>query len=159
MEVISSNKRQATKKSLLTAARDLVFEKGHDRISVQEITGRARVATGTYYNYFDSKQDIFSAVVEHMRIEFAEALAESRNKTKDPAMLVAITLKYYFEQAMDNLDWKEFTAYVGLQDLSLQQSDDQLLEDVERGVKAGRFRVDDIHFTQSLIAGMIRHVN
>ncbi len=66
VEVISSDKRQATRKALLSAAKDLVFEQGHDRISVQDITGRARVATGTYYNYFDSKQDIFYAVAENM---------------------------------------------------------------------------------------------
>ena len=67
MEVIKSDKRKVTKRSLLNAAQELVFEKGHDRVSVQEITARARVATGTYYNYFDCKQDIFIAVAEDMK--------------------------------------------------------------------------------------------
>jgi len=157
VEVVSSDKRQATRKGLLNAARDLVFEKGHDRISVQDITSRARVATGTYYNYFDCKQDIFVAVAEDMTAELAGALAETRSTIKDPAMLVSVTLKFYFEQAIDNEDWKEFTHCVGL-DISLQQPPEQCLEDIERGVKAGRFRVDDIHFTQNLVTGMVTHI-
>ncbi|MBT4494786.1 MAG: TetR/AcrR family transcriptional regulator [Gammaproteobacteria bacterium] len=159
MEVVSSDKRQATRKALLSAAKELVFEKGHDRISVQEITSCARVATGTYYNYFDSKQDIFYAVADDMKDEMARALDDSRAIIKDPAMLVSVTLKYYFYQTIDNDDWREFTHCVGLGDLPLQQSSEQCLEDIQRGIKAGRFRVDDIHFTQNLVTGMVSHVS
>lgn len=159
MEVIDSDRRQATRKALLSAARDLVFERGHDRVSVQDITARAKVATGTYYNYFESKQDIFLAVAEQMHEEMADQIEPTRNNTSDPAMRIALTLKYYFYQSADNEDWREFTRNVGLGHLSLQQDPNQLREDIQRGVKAGRFRVDDIHFTQSLISGMVHHVN
>lgn len=159
VENIDSDKRQATRAALLRAARDLVFEKGHDRISVQDITARAQVATGTYYNYFDSKQDIFLAVARQMHDLVGEEIQKTRDTTKDPAMLVALTLKYYFYESTNNGDWQEFTKSVGLGHLLLQQPEEQLLEDIERGVKAGRFRVDDVNFTQSLISGMVLHVN
>lgn len=159
LEFTSSDKRQATRKALLTAARELVSEKGHDRISVQDITGTARVARGTYYNYFETKQDVFFAVAEHMREEMAESLADIRVNIKDPAMLVSVTLKYYFHQVMDNVEWREFTDCAGLGHLSLQQPAEQCFEDIHRGVQAGRFRVDDVHFTQNLVTGMVRHVN
>ncbi len=153
-----TSKRRMTRKALLTAARDLVFIKGHDRISVQEITGRAKVGTGTYYNYFETKQDVFVAIAEDMQRQIAESLQESRDAINDPATKVAVTLKYYFTQALDNQDWREFIACVGLNDICLQQAPEQLRADIERGVKAGRFRIDDIHFTQHLIEGMITHV-
>lgn len=159
MDVVTSTKRKATRKALLTSARDLVFEKGHDRISVQEITIRARVGTGTYYNYFDSKHDIFVAVAQNYQNEASERLAEIRDQIKDPAGLVATTMKYYFYQALDNQDWISFTRCVGLNDMYLEQDAEQCAEDIQRGVKAGRFKVDDIFFTQSLINGMVRHVN
>lgn len=159
MEVVNSDKRIATRAALLEAARELVFEKGHDHIAVQEITQRARLATGTYYNYFDTKLDIFPAVAEDMKSQIAEQLDSVRQATKDPAMLIAVTLKYYFYQAIDNQEWRDFTRCAGLQDIPLQQEPEQRFEDIERGVKAGRFRVDDIHFTQTLISGMVDHVN
>jgi AcrR family transcriptional regulator len=154
-----SDKKQVNRRALLEAARHLVFEKGHDRISIQEITGRAGLATGTFYNYFESKQDVFLAVSEDMRRELSEELEEVRGKIKDPAMRVATTLKYYFYQAADNQEWREFTRCAGLGNLSLQQNERQCTEDIERGVKAGRFRVDDIHFTRTLVCGMVSHVN
>jgi len=159
MEVVTSDKRLATKRALLDAARDLVFERGHDRISVQEITKRAQLATGTYYNYFESKQEIFVAVAEDLERQMAKDFEATRANIKDPAMRVAMTLKYYFHQAIDNQDWKDFTRCVGLSDLSPRQDAEESLNDIEIGVKAGRFRVDDLHFTQTLIDGMASHVN
>ncbi len=158
VEIVNSEKRKVTRRALLEAARDLVFEKGHDRISVQEITSRARVATGTYYNYFQSKQDIFVAVAEDIRAQLADDLESTRASIKDPAMLVTMTLRYYFQQAVDNQEWRDFTRCTGLTDMLLLQPADQAVEDITRGVKGGRFRVDDIHFTQELIAGMTTHV-
>ena len=157
MTVFCSDKRQATRKALLSATSDLVFEKGHNCFPVQEITGRAGVSTGTFYNYFEFKQDVFVAVAEDMCAQLAGALAETRANTKDPAMLVAVTVKFYFEQAIGNQDWREFTDLAGLS-VTLQQPPEQCLEDIEGGVKAGRFRVDDVHFTQNLVTGMVGHI-
>lgn len=158
VDIVNTERRKMTRRALLDAARDLVFEKGHDRVSVQEITSRARVATGTYYNYFQSKQDIFIAVAEDMRAQLAEDLESTRAAIKDPAMLVTMTLRYYFQQALDNQDWREFTRCTGLTDMLLLQPAEQAVEDITRGVNGGRFRVDDVHFTQELITGMMTHV-
>lgn len=159
MDEENSEKRQATRTALLTAARDLVFERGYERISIQDITSRAQLARGTYYNYFETKQDIFLAVADTMQHELAEEIETTRAGIKDPAMIVAVTLKYYFYQSLDNEEWREFTHCVGLGDLPLLQPSAQCAEDIERGVKAGRFRVDDVHFTQNLIVGMAEHVS
>ena len=108
MDFSCSEKRNATRKSLVTAVRTLVAARGHDRISVQEITRQARVATGTFYNYFESKQDIFAAGAEDISAELAELLAETRTGIKDPAMRVSVTLKYYFQQASENQEWLRY---------------------------------------------------
>ena len=155
---VPSGKRQATRQVLLDAVRDLVFEKGHDRISIQEITKRARVSIGTYYNYFDTKQDVFMAVAQDLQDLIAIDLESTRESINDPAMKVAITLKYYFYHSLDNQDWRDFTRFTGLTELPLEQAIDARIEDIQRGVKGGRFKVDNVHFTESLIRGMFRHV-
>lgn len=159
MEVVSTEKRLATRRALMEAATDLVFERGHEKISIQDITTRAKVSTGTFYNYFDTKTEIFGTVAEEMRQEIAATLEETRRKINDPAMLVAVTLKYYFTQSLDNTDWNEYTRCAGLGQMLLQQDPEELKADLERGVKGGRFRLDDLHFSQHLISGMITHVN
>ena len=154
-----SEKRNQTKRSLLESARDLVAERGSDRISIQEITTRADVATGTYYNYFETKRDIFVAVALHLRSQMQEDLEPVRNKIKDPAMRVTITLRYYFDQAFNHNEWREFVSNTELSgDITLHQPEDEALKDIEEGIKGGRFRVDDPSFTQSLILGMVKHV-
>jgi AcrR family transcriptional regulator len=154
-----SEKTNQTKRSLLESARDLVAERGSDRISIQEITTRADVATGTYYNYFETKRDIFVAVALHLRSQMQEDLEPVRNKIKDPAMRVTITLRYYFDQAFNHNEWREFVSNTGLSgDITLHQPEDEALKDIEEGIKGGRFRVDDPSFTQSLILGMVKHV-
>ncbi len=159
MDEENSEKRRATRAALITAARNLIFERGYERISIQDITNRAEVSTGTYYNYFETKQAIFFAVADSMQRELADEIEATRAGIKDPAMIVSVTLKYYFYQSLDNEEWREFTHCAGLGDLPLLQPSDECAEDIQRGVKAGRFRVDDIHFTQNLITGMTEHVS
>jgi AcrR family transcriptional regulator len=49
-------KKLDTRQRLLQAARDLFREKGFEQTTVEEITERADVAKGTFFNYFPSKE-------------------------------------------------------------------------------------------------------
>lgn len=154
------DKRLGTRKALVLAARDLVCARGHEKISVQDITDRASVGTGTFYNYFQSKRQVFDAVLDDFRESIAKDLEEVRTNMKDPAMIIAVTLKYYFHQAQDNVLWNTFVSYSGLSgEQVLHQDEQQCLDDIQRGVRAGRFKVEDAFFTQSLVTGMVRHTN
>lgn len=155
-----ARKRERTRRNLLNAARELVYERGHEKIAISDITERADVGLGTFYNYFESKQCIFEAVLDEIRQDVYARLDEIRSSIKDPALNVAVTMKYCFEQAQDNEDWNTFLTYSGLSgDYMLHQDEEQLLEDIRRGVKAGRFKVDDVYFAQSLVLGMVKHIN
>ena len=154
------SKREKTRLALICAARALVYERGHEKIAIQDVTERAGVGLGTFYNYFDTKSAIFEAVLEEIKQAFNAQLEQLRAPLKDPALIVAITHKFCFQQAQDNYDWNTFLTYSGLTgDYMLLQDEDQCLADIKRGVNAGRFKVDDIYFAQSLVTGMVRHVN
>ena len=151
-------KRERTRNALLAAARELVFQRGHDRIAIQDITERADVGLGTFYNYFDSKPAIFEAVLEEIQADFRAALDRLRQPLKDPALIVSHTLRFCLQQAQDNIQWNHFLTYSGLTgDYRLGQDEKQCLEDLARGVAAGRFKIDNIPFTYSLMMGMVRH--
>lgn len=55
-----------TREKLLVAAEIEFGEKGFHEAAISGITGRAGVALGTFYVYFDSKEEIFRALVSHM---------------------------------------------------------------------------------------------
>lgn len=152
------NQKTETRKLLVFAARELVYESEHENISIQEVTQRARVGTGTFYNYFQTKQQVFEAVLDEFRQSFTQEINAIRENLKDPATIIAVTLKYYFLQAQDNEKWKSFITYSGLPGQHiLCQEEEQCLNDIQRGVQAGRFKVDDVYFTQSLVTGMVKH--
>jgi AcrR family transcriptional regulator len=57
---------------LVAAARQLFFSNGYESTSVSEIVEAVGVAQGTFYYYFDSKQDVLEALVSEL---LAQALA------------------------------------------------------------------------------------
>ena len=155
-----ASKKTRTRIALIDAAKSLVFERGHSKISIQDITEYAGVATGTFYNYFVTKQQVFESVIADYRDQFALEIETTRSRLKDPAMMVTATLKYYFHQSQFNQEWLKFIALSGLPGpIELRQSDADCLADIKRGVAAGRFKVEDSLFAKSLIAGMIEHIN
>jgi AcrR family transcriptional regulator len=57
---------ERTRNKLLDAAEGAFGENGFHATSIGDITRRASVALGTFYVYFDSKDEIFRALVAHM---------------------------------------------------------------------------------------------
>ncbi len=59
-------KRRATRARLLEAAHAVMIEKGVDAATIREITDKADVGFGTFYNYFETKDDLAAAVLDCM---------------------------------------------------------------------------------------------
>lgn len=75
---------EATRRRLLNAAEIEFGDKGYHEASVSSITTRADVAQGTFYLYFNSKEEIFLNLVRDighaLRKHTAEALAGIKNR-------------------------------------------------------------------------------
>jgi AcrR family transcriptional regulator len=73
-----------TRNKLLEAAEKEFGERGYHDAAISGITQRASVALGTFYVYFESKEEIFRALVSHMgnltRTWIAERVAESPDR-------------------------------------------------------------------------------
>lgn len=48
----------ATREKILTNADRLLYEKGYQAMSIVDITKASGIAKGTFYNYFDTKEDL-----------------------------------------------------------------------------------------------------
>jgi AcrR family transcriptional regulator len=71
----STDRGRRTRALLLRAARDVFERDGYVEARVADITRRAGVAHGTFYTYFDSKREVFRAVMATVRDEIAEAIS------------------------------------------------------------------------------------
>jgi len=56
--------KEQRRRQILDAARELLFSKGLNAISVNQIARQAELAVGTIYFYFRSKEDIFAVLQE-----------------------------------------------------------------------------------------------
>ncbi len=64
-----------TMRKILDAALAEFGEKGFSESSVVSITSRAKVALGTFYTYFDSKEALFAALVQDMSAKVRDHVA------------------------------------------------------------------------------------
>jgi AcrR family transcriptional regulator len=56
-------KGERTRQAIIEAAHTVIIEKGYHAASMRQIAKQAGIAVGGIYNHFESKEDIFSAIV------------------------------------------------------------------------------------------------
>ncbi|MBE6486797.1 MAG: TetR/AcrR family transcriptional regulator [Methanosphaera stadtmanae] len=59
-------KGEKRKKELLSIAYDMFITRGYEKTSVDEIIEKAQIAKGTYYYYFQSKEQMLEEVIDMM---------------------------------------------------------------------------------------------
>lgn len=59
-------KAEERKKEIIAAARELFREKGQENVTMQELMDKLKIAKGTIYHHFSSKQDLLEAIVEDL---------------------------------------------------------------------------------------------
>jgi AcrR family transcriptional regulator len=64
-----------TLRQLLDAAAEEFGEKGFHDASISQITQRAGVAIGSFYTYFDSKEEVFTALVRDLSAQVRDFVA------------------------------------------------------------------------------------
>ena len=68
----TAGKENAKRRQIIEGARSLFLAQGFDAASMGEIARKAGVSKGTLYVYFESKEQLFEAIVEDERAAQAE---------------------------------------------------------------------------------------
>jgi AcrR family transcriptional regulator len=59
---------------ILDAALRLVYTKGYERMTIQDILDDLHISKGAFYHYFDAKQAVLEALIERMQQEVEQLL-------------------------------------------------------------------------------------
>jgi len=70
-----TERSEATRESLIEAARRLFAERGYAGVGTEEIVRAAGVTRGALYHHFDGKLELFATVYERIEAELAERIA------------------------------------------------------------------------------------
>ena len=137
--------RQArTRAALIRAAADLIAERGLEGLRVNDITDRANVAFGTFYNQFKAKDDIVDAVIAEALVGLARSIEDSP-AFENPEEAVVASTSAIVRIAYDDPNLARLL-------VNLEQAEarfeliirPQAGAALERGVAAGLFRIDDM---------------
>lgn len=77
---------KARRRELVAAAMLVFGKKGIARTTVSDIVKAAGVAQGTFYLYFDAKNDVLNAVVDQMADEMVDSIERSVNASPQGAV-------------------------------------------------------------------------
>lgn len=82
-------KKLQSRKAILDAAVEQFSQKGFKETSVADIMNAADLGIGTFYNYFQSKEEILVQLIQQMVKEVADALKELREAERPADELLA----------------------------------------------------------------------
>src|SRR5271157_729011 len=98
--VVKEDDYAARRNEILAVARKLVYTKGYEEMSIQDILDEMKISKGAFYHYFDSKPALLEALIDRMG---DEAEATFFPILDDPALPALEKLCRYFSNAVQ---WK-----------------------------------------------------
>src|ERR1700730_18029479 len=136
-------RKQRTRAALIKAAQRLIAE-GKLNVPVLEITQAADVGMGSFYNHFDSKEQLFQAAINEALDAHATLLDKLTEDHEDPAETFARSFRLTGRLFRRRPEMSRVLLNSGL---ALISSDRGLapraLRDIDAAVRAGRFAVND----------------
>ena len=93
---------EKTMRKILDAALAEFGERGFSESSIVSITSRAKVALGTFYTYFDSKEALFAALVKDMSARVRDHVAPAIAGLADALEVEHRALESYLGFVADN---------------------------------------------------------
>jgi AcrR family transcriptional regulator len=136
---------ERTRRKILDAARTEFGTRGFADTGITEITRTAKVALGTFYTYFDSKEEVFRALVQDMseqvRLAVAPVLSEGRGTLEGEERALAAFLAFVgkHQQVYRIIDEAEFVDPAGFR-AHYENTAARIAERLAEGAAAGVMR-------------------
>jgi AcrR family transcriptional regulator len=147
-------RKARTRQALVDAAVRLIGEGRGDRASVQEITEAADVGFGSFYNHFDSKEQLFQTASEEVLERWGQMIDRASAGITDQAERFAVGLRISGRLGWTHPDIAGFLTGAGLDALDIPVGlAPRALRDIQAGRDAGRFTVPDAEIALSAVAG------
>jgi AcrR family transcriptional regulator len=160
----AAGKREQTKlqnrQMILTAARDVFAELGYGAATVRDIIRATPLASGTFYNYFKSKEEVFQAIQDESALRIRPRLHEAREKAETIEEFISGTFHTFFEYvAADQGNFHAIrrntdTLRVRMDTPEIIAGFQELREDLEKAIAGGLLPPIDADYLMAAIVGV-----
>lgn len=102
MSRFSDQEKEQIRSQLIEAGRELFAQFGFDRTRISDLTAKAEIGTSTFYQFFDSKEELYFRVLLCEREDLEKKIAETVAKGETPREEVQLVLKTTFDEVQSN---------------------------------------------------------
>lgn len=144
-------RRARTESRIVEAALHVFAERGPDAPVIDEFVRAAGVSRGTFYNHFESVEDLLHATSAWTTRQVVQSVERDLAGLEDPTLRLGVGLRLFFARAQRDPLWCRFVARVwkiGGQELPVR--------DLAEGIRRGHFRVPSREAAFDLLFGGIR---
>ena len=148
-------RKQRTRAALIEAAQGFIAA-GKLKVPVLDITQAADVGIGSFYNHFDSRDELFQAAIDEL-IDLHGALLDSLSESEqDPAETFARSFRLTGRLFRRRPQEARVLLNNGVGPISSGQGlAPRALRDIDAANRAGRFRVADPELALAMTAGTL----
>lgn len=93
--------KTANRQAILEAARGVFARTGYEATTVRDIIRETKLASGTFYNYFKSKEEVFHALANSSAVRFRPLLRQVRETTNSFETFIRGAYRAYFQFLKD----------------------------------------------------------
>lgn len=142
-------KKEIRKKELIDVAYKLFITKGYENTSVDEIIATAKIAKGTYYYHFESKEQMLEEVVNMMideEVKKAKQVVNSNLKLEEKLVYTILALRVSKEEmpVQDAIHTKEnIILHKKINEKIINEAVPLISSIVKEAKKDGLFNCDD----------------
>ena len=147
-------RKARTRQAMIDAAVRLIAEGRGDRASIAEITEEADIGFGSFYNHFDSKEQLFQTASEEVLERWGQLIDRATADITDPAERFAVGTRISGRLGWTHPGIAGFLTGAGLDALDIPGGlAPRALRDIQAGQAAGRFTVPDAEIVLTAVAG------
>jgi len=140
-----------TETRILEAALRVFADMGPDAPKIDDFVRAARISRGTFYNYFESVEELLAATSEWTTRQIIETIETAIEGIEGPALRLGMGLRLFFVRAQADPVGCRFVGRVWkVAGVELPA------RDVEHGLRLGIFRAPSAEAARDLIFGGIR---
>jgi AcrR family transcriptional regulator len=148
-------RKQRTRAALIQAAQGFIAA-GKLTVPVLEITQAADVGMGSFYNHFDSKEELFEAAVADVLDNHGALLDQLTEAIEDPAETFACSFRLTGRLFRRRPQESQILLVNGLNLMGSERGlGPRALRDIELAAAAGRFTVDDPKLALAVAGGAL----
>ena len=154
--------RKNNRDAILRAARYVFAEIGYGGTTVRDIIRRTNLASGTFYNYFDSKEDVFNALSDEIGTELRQLLRDVRQRaTSFDGFIEAMFLTYFSYYAKNRQNYMLTRSNRGrdgmnevMQGPQVRAGLAELSDDIHQAIAEGVIPQLDVEFLTASLGGV-----